>query len=136
MSDTVTVPPEPVASQEDKILPGIVYGLYLLAVTNGLTAFIGLIVAYANRGSAGPVNATHYTFQIRTAWMTIGWALIGLALFLLSFPLMLILIGFLVIKLAFLIWGLIGIWFVVRSIMGAVYLAQGQPYPRPLTWLL
>ena len=28
------------------------------------------------------------------------------------------------------------VWFFVRSIVGLVYVIQGQPHPRPETWLV
>ena len=72
MTDAAVAP----RAEEDKILPAVVYGLYLLGFTNGLTFFVGLIVAYVNRDAAGPINASHYTFAIRTFWLAIAW-LIG-----------------------------------------------------------
>jgi uncharacterized membrane protein len=51
-------------------------------------------------------------------------------------PLSLILIGIPILKLGFLIWGLIAIWFAVRCIAGAVRLARGEAYPRPRAWLI
>ena len=55
MSEAVT----PVAQPEDRTMPAVVYGLYLLGLANLITVFIGLIIAYANRGSAGPAMASH-----------------------------------------------------------------------------
>ena len=78
MTDTTAVTSP--AAEEDKVLPAVVYGLYLLGFTNGLTWIIGLIVAYANRDAAGPINESHYTFAIRTFWLSIAWFLIGGAL--------------------------------------------------------
>lgn len=63
MTDVSAVTPR---AEEDKVLPAVVYGLYLLALTNGLTAVIAVIVAYVNRDTAGPINESHYTFAIRT----------------------------------------------------------------------
>jgi uncharacterized membrane protein len=71
----------------------VVYALYLLGFTNGLTFLVGLIVAYLNRETAGPINASHYTFAIRTFWLSIWWFLIGLALFLVGLALAVLLIG-------------------------------------------
>ena len=78
---------------EDKIVPAVVYGLYLLGFSNGLTFFIGLIVAYVQRGQAGPINESHYPFAIRTFWLSIAWFLVGGALVLFGIPLSLVLIG-------------------------------------------
>lgn len=122
--------------EEDKVLPIVVYALYLLGFTNGLTFLIGLIVAYVNRETAGPINASHYTFAIRSFWLSIWWFLIGLAMFFVGLALAVLLIGIPILIAGCTIMGAIGVFFVVRCIMGLVYLLQGQAYPRPMTWLI
>jgi uncharacterized membrane protein len=135
----VTQTPAPSPSErtdEDKVLPIVVYALYLLGFTNGLTFLIGLIVAYVNRDAAGPINASHYTFAIRTFWLSIWWFLGGLALILVGLVLAVLLIGFPMMIAGGVILSLISAWFVVRTILGLVYLLRGEAYPRPLTWLI
>lgn len=121
---------------EDRTLPIVVYALYLLGFTNGITFLIGLVVAYANRDSAGPAMRSHYTFQVRTFWLSIAWALIGAALIAVGIPLSLVLVGIPVVVLGGLIMGAVGVWFAVRCIVGLVVLARGDAYPRPMTWLI
>jgi uncharacterized membrane protein len=133
MSDPTSLP---AAKTDDRLMPAIVYALYLIGVCNGLTVLIGLILAYASIGSAGPKVWSHYVFQIRTFWTCMVWALIGGLVVALGGVLMIILIGFPILHLGLAIIGLSGIWFVVRSVVGAVYLAQDQAYPRPRTWWL
>lgn len=137
MTDASAVTP-PVESriEEDKILPAVVYGLYLLGFTNGLTFVIGLIVAYVNRDAAGPINQSHYTFAIRTFWLSIAWFLIGLALVLVGIPLSLVLVGIPVLFVGGAILCAISLWFAVRCVMGIYYLVKGEAYPRPRTWLI
>lgn len=125
-----------VTTEEDKVLPAVVYGLYLLAFTNGLTAIIGLIVAYVNRDQAGPINASHYTFAIRTFWLSIAWFLIGLCLILFGIPLSIVLVGIPVMIVGGLIMGAVSLWFAVRCILGIAYLVKGEAYPRPNAWLI
>lgn len=143
MSESPTAPADapqlasPVVSSEDRTLPAVTYALYLVGLaTAGLTAILGLIIAYASRGSASAAMQSHYTFLIRTFWMTIGWTLIGGLIFLVSLPLSLILIGIPGLVVGATVIGLVGIWFAVRVIVGVIYLAQGQAYPRPNTWLI
>ena len=138
MSDSAQAIPAPLPGrvEEDKVLPIVVYALYLLGFTNGLTFVVGLIVAYLNRETAGPINASHYTFAIRTFWLSIWWFLIGLAVFLVGLPLSVLLIGIPMLIAGGTIMGAIGIFFVVRCIMGLVYLLKGEAYPRPRTWLI
>lgn len=122
--------------EEDKILPAVVYGLYLLGFTNGLTWIIGLIVAYVNRDTAGPINESHYTFAIRTFWLSIAWFLIGLTLVLIGIPLSLVLVGIPVLFVGGTILCAISLWFVARCVAGIYYLSRGEAYPRPRAWLI
>lgn len=120
---------------EDKTMPAICYGLYLLAFATGITAIIGLVIAYWQRPLAGPVMQTHYTFLIRTFWiglvlMLVG-GVIGGIVFAIGAVLTVILIGFPIMALAGLIWGVSAVWFAVRCIMGLVVLSRGDAYPRP-----
>ena len=129
---------QPVAERhsEDKIVPAVVYALYLLGFSNGLTFFIGLIVAYVQRGQAGPINESHYTFAIRTFWLSIAWFLIGGGLVLFGIPLLIVLIGLPMIIVGGAILSLVSLWFVVRCIAGIAFLVRGEAYPRPYTWLI
>jgi uncharacterized membrane protein len=121
---------------EDRTLPAVVYGLYLFGLVNGLTVLIGLVIAYANRDSAGPAARTHYTFQIRTFWTAIGWWIIGAVLLFWGVPLSLILIGVPLVLVAGAIFALTHVWFALRCILGLVFLSRGEAYPRPRTWLV
>ncbi len=132
MSDVMT----PATPSEDRTMPAVVYGLYLLGLANGLTILIGLIIAYANRGGAGPVMASHYTFQIRTFWLSIGWFVIGGVMVLFGIPLSIVLIGIPAVMLGVFIMGAVGVWFAVRCVLGVIYLARGEAYPRPNNWLI
>lgn len=132
MSDVIP----PTAPSEDRTMPAVVYGLYLLGLANGLTILIGLVIAYANRSGAGPMMASHYTFQIRTFWLSIGWFVIGLVMMLFGIPLSIVLIGIPAVMLGVFIMGAVGVWFAVRCVLGVIYLARGEAYPRPYNWLI
>ncbi len=133
MTDTTVIETR---AEEDKILPAVVYGLYLLGFTNGLTFIIGLIVAYVNRDAAGPINESHYTFAIRTFWLSIAWFIIGGLLLAFGIPLTLLLIGIPMMIVGGLIMGAVSLWFVARCVMGIYYLVRGEAYPRPRAWLI
>lgn len=124
------------STTEDKTLPMVAYVLYLLGHVTGVTILIALVVAYANRASAGPVAGSHFTFLIRTFWLSLGWWVIGLGLIAVGIPLSLVLVGIPVVILGGLIIGAIWIWAVVRCVLGLVYLAQDQAHPRPDSWLI
>lgn len=132
MTDTVVAP----VAEEDKVLPAVVYGLYLLGFTNGLTFVVGLIVAYVGRDTAGPINRSHFEFNIRSFWLAIAGFLIGGALLLFGIPLSLLLIGIPMMIAGGLILTAISVWFVARCVMGIYYLVRGEAYPRPLSWLI
>ncbi len=131
MSDTVSPAPE------DKVLPAIVYGLFLFSVPSAfITLILGLIIAYVARGSAGPVMASHYTFQIASFWKSIWWRLIAAAMFVIGLALAIVLVGVPIMIVAAFIWAVVEIWFVVRCVVGLIHLVRGEAYPRPHAWLL
>ena len=80
--------------------------------------------------------ASHYTFLIRTFWLSIGWFVIGGLLLLFGIPLSFVLIGIPAVLLGAFIMGVVWIWFAVRCVLGVIYLARGEAYPRPLNWLI
>ena len=121
---------------EDRMMPAIIYGLSLLGLTNGVTILIGLVIAYAHLGAASPKMRSHYVFQIRTVWIALVWRLIALALILVGAVLAIVLIGFPILHLGMGILGLGGVWYLIRSLAGAVYLAQDKAYPNPKSWLI
>ena len=122
---------------EDRTMPAIAYALYLLGfITAGLTAIVGLILAYAGQGSAGPHSRSHYTFLVRTFWLGLAWCFLWGLLFAVAIPLSFILIGIPLLILAKLMLGAGVIWYGVRCIVGLIFLAQGEPYPRPYSWLI
>jgi len=123
-------------AQDERTLPIVVYVLYLLGPTNGLTGLIGLVIAYANRDRASPAMESHYTFQIRTFWISIAWVFIGLMLLFWGFPLMVVLIGFPLVIAGGLILSAVGVWFFLRCVLGLIFVARGEAYPRPRSWLV
>jgi uncharacterized membrane protein len=134
MSEPSTSPSAP--PTDDRVLPAVIYVLFLLGPFNGLTVLIGLILAYASVGAAGPKLWSHYVFLIRTFWTTVVWALLGGMVVGLGGLLVFIGIGFPIMGLGTMIIGLAGIWFFVRAVVGGVYLMQDQAYPRPRSWWL
>ena len=135
MSDVLDSHPVPVTG-EDKTLPVVAYVLYLLGHATLLPVFIALVIAYANRGRAGPVGANHYTFLIRTFWISIGWYIIGGLLIAVGVPLTLVLIGIPIVGLGGTIMAAVWLWAVVRCVLGLIHLTRDEPYPRPMTWLI
>jgi len=99
----------------------LVYILYLVSLVFGVTALIGVIMAYVNQGDAPGWIGTHYRFQIRTFW-------IGLLIGVVGGLTAMIAVGWFI-----LLFGLI--WIVVRCAKGMKYLARGQAHPDPGAWM-
>ena len=125
-----------VTTPEDKTLPMVAYVLYLLTFATFFTVFIGLLIAYSNRATAGPRMESHYTFMIRTFWLSIWWFIIGGLLVLFGGVFSVILVGIPFLMLGVFICSVVGIWFGVRCIMGLLHLSRGEAYPRPMNWLI
>jgi uncharacterized membrane protein len=130
---TPSPPPPPAdgSTSDGLVLPIVVYVLYLIGLMNGLTALVGVIIAYVTRPTATPEAQSHLTFQIYTFWLgLVGFVISGLVIgvgFVLSF----IVIGIPILILGWVMLGLVYVWLAVRCIVGLVRAAQNQPYPTP-----
>lgn len=117
----MSVPPSG-QSNDTKIWAIAVWGLYLAGLVNGLTALIGLILAYVKRGElAGTVYESHMTYAIRTFWIALLGVIVGTVL-------LLVLIGYLLLL-------VVGIWSLYRMVRGLVLALDGRPIPNPMSWL-
>lgn len=121
---------------EDRTMPAVVYALFLIGIANGLTVLIGLVIALASRGGAGARMRTHYTFLVRTCWLWLAWMIIGIALTAWGAVFSFVLVGLPFLWLGVAICSLTHVWFAVRVILGVIFLARDEPYPRPYSWLL
>ena len=92
-----------------------------MAYAVGITSVIGVIIAHIQVGSADPLLASHYRFQIRTFWVGLIYLVIGGIL-------VWVLIGFLVLAWWF-------IWSLVRNIKGLLALDENRPIGDPTSWL-
>ena len=98
----------------------VTYVLYALAWFNGLTAVIAVIINYVKRDDArGTLYESHFTWQIRTFWWSLAWALVG---FITSF----ILVGFAILFGA-------AIWSIYRIVKGWLYWNDRKPLPLPVS---
>ena len=98
----------------------LIYILYLAGLVVGVTAIIGVIMAYMAKDSAPDWLKSHYHNQINIFWKGIVYCLVG---GLLAF----VLIGFLVLLFAV-------IWYIVRIIKGMQTVSKGEGYPNPSSW--
>lgn len=106
----------------DPLMLHLVYGLYAGSFVMGVTALIGVIVAYVKRGeAAGTWQETHFTWQIRTFWVALAGSVLG---FLTSF-----------VGIGFLILTAVAVWMIYRIIKGWIRLAQYRAIEDPLAWI-
>jgi len=114
----------------------IIYALHSLSVLIGITSpvtivgsfvfgipsIVAVIMNYARQSDArGTYLESHFTWQIRTFWFAVLWALIVWGL---SLPLMLIFVGFLMLPVGLV---LVGVWVVYRVVRGWLALRDRRP---------
>ena len=123
MSNTSMPPPEPLVSPPSATQEGmdlrtwtiLCYGLYLIGWLNGLTAVIGVIIAYLKRReAAGTPWASHFDNLITVFWVSLIVGLVGA-----------LTIWFLI---GFVIWFVLVIWYLYRTIRGLVRTLDNRAY--------
>jgi uncharacterized membrane protein len=98
--------------------PTIISLLYLSSAVLGVTAIVGVVLAYVWKGEAhADWESSHYQYLIRTFW-------IGLVGSLVSVLFMIVLIGFLMLV-------AVGVLVLVRCVLSLVNAQKRQPMPNP-----
>lgn len=126
MTDPQNTAPSPAPRDTDKWLEAgpqnalAIYILYLVGFVVGITAIVGIVMAYINRGKAGGFVESHYTWQIRTFWIGLLYSFISALLFIVG-------IGFLLML-------AVGVWVIVRVVKGMMALNKNEPISDPATW--
>lgn len=109
--------------EEGKVAALIAWALYILSIPSAnVLVLVGLVVAYAGRGSATGLPLEHLNAQIRLFWSVFWWSVVAIIGVLGSIPLMAVGIGFLTIIVFGLAWFAISVWFTVKSIFGLIAL--------------
>lgn len=112
--NTDTAAPGPTADTM-RLTTIAIYVLYLLALPLGITAIIGVIMAYAGRGDArGTAFESHYENAITTFWIFFVAMLVVV-------PLCFILVG---VPLLIALY----IWMIFRTVKGLVRVVDSRPY--------
>jgi len=102
--------------------PTIISLLYLSSLVFGVTAIIGVVLAYVWRNEAkAPWEASHYTYLIRTFWIGFIGTIVG-------FVLLVVLIGLIVLP-------AVAVLVVVRSVLSLINAQKRMPMPNPETLL-
>ena len=113
---------EDVGEEKYTTIARVIYVLYLVGLVFGVTALIGLVMAYIYRSDApGDWLRENFTFQIRTFWIGLLYLFIASALTPLG-------IGFL------LILGWI-VWVVVRCVKGLQAVDRRRAPDNVRSWL-
>ena len=115
MIDASEKPAAPAAEESARTIAIIVYLLYLAALVNGITAIVGVVLAYVKRDDArGTIYESHFNNAIEVFWIF----LIGMCI---AVPLCFVVIGFPLVAALY-------IWVLVRTIKGLVRASDGRPY--------
>jgi len=110
-------------SNDGKVAAVLAWVLFILSIPSvWILVLVGLVVAYAARGSATGVARQHLDAQIALFWSVFWWTVAAIIGVLVSFPLMLVGIGFVTIVLFGIMLFLITVWFTVKSIFGLLAL--------------
>jgi len=130
-------------SDTERLLALTGYGLFLLAVCNGVTALIGVALAYIRRDEArGTMWESHYRNMITVFWVVL---LLGLLMFALAISGALTALELAVwpwnggwifslpllgaaVPLAVLAWLVSGIWYLYRILRGFIRALDDKPY--------
>lgn len=109
---------------EGKAAALIAWALYILSIPSAnILVLVGLVVAYASRGSATGVARAHIEAQIALFWSVFWWTIALWILIGLSILFSLVLIGIPFLLLFIVLWFLLSVWFTVKSILGLLALA-------------
>ena len=98
----------------------IIYILYLVGIAVGVTALVGVIMAYVNKDTAPDWLKTHYNYQIRTFWISILYWCVSIVL-------CFILIGFALLLVVL-------VWWIIHSVKGLQALEKRAPITDVSAW--
>jgi len=106
----------------------IAWGLYILSIPSAnILVLVGLLVAYAARGSATGLARQHLDAQIKLFWSVFWWTIALWILIALSIVASTILIGIPFLLLFWGLWFLLSVWFTIKSVLGLINLLQDRP---------
>ncbi|MEM6339495.1 MAG: hypothetical protein AAF673_06230 [Pseudomonadota bacterium] len=97
-----------------------IYILYLCGIIVPILPIVGAVFAFANKTNSNKLYQSHYIFAFRSFCFGIAGAFVAMiTTFIFIGPIL---------------YMLIFVWFVVRSIVALQYLIEEQPHPNPLTF--
>ncbi|MBU1347879.1 MAG: hypothetical protein KKA16_13145 [Alphaproteobacteria bacterium] len=106
----------------------IAWGLYILSIPSAnVLVLVGLVVAYAARGSATGLARQHMDAQIALFWSVFWWTIALWVLIVISMVASVVLVGIPFLLLFLALWFLLSVWFTVKSILGVMNLLSDRP---------
>ena len=108
----------------EQIAPAVaIYALIVAAApTGGLSAVVGLWLAWTRRDAPSDWLASHYIYQFRTLATAAVAALVGLIL--------------VAVSLGVFVLFAVALWMLARAAFGAIRLMRGRPIDNPRSWFL
>lgn len=97
----------------------IIYGLYAVGYLVALTTLVGVVYAYLSRGKNAVLD-THLRFQIRTFWISLLLAVIGMVT--------------MMVGISFLVWAFLAVWGLIRVVSGFLLANDGKPISGTKYW--
>ena len=79
---------------------------------------------------------TSASSPIRTFWITVVAFILGCMVLVVGIPLSVVLIGIPMMIVGGMVMGVAGVYLFVRAVVGVIYLARDEAYPRPYALLL
>jgi uncharacterized membrane protein len=114
-------------ASEGKPAAIIAWALYILSIPSAnLLVIVGLIVAYAGRGSATGLARDHIEAQIALFWSVFWWTIGLWVVVAISALLSAVLIGIPFLLLALALLFVLHIWFTVKSVLSLMNLLSGK----------
>lgn len=108
---------------EGKVPALVGWAMYALTIPSGnLLVIIGIIVAYASRGSATGLARQHIEAQIRLFWSVFWWTIALWVAIGVSALMSVVLIGIPFLLVFLFLWFVLGIWFTVKSVISLLNL--------------
>ena len=99
-----------------RTLTMVIYVLYAVSALVGITALVAIIINYVKRDETrGTVYESHFTWQIRTFWWGLLWAIVGVAT-------VWLLVGFAILAAN-------SIWLIYRVVRGFLNWNDGRAMP-------
>jgi len=114
---------QPGHASEGRVPALITWALYILSIPSAnVLVLVGLVVAYATRGSATGIAREHLDAQIRLFWSVFFWTIACWIAIAVSVVASFVLIGIPFLIIFLILWFLISVWFTVKSIFGLIAL--------------